>query len=373
MIRLGLLNRITVRSKGSGFMSYRSLMSTLLTSLAIVLISFASLEAEEGRWAIVLHGGAGNVSKQLPAEQVKEYHEALEEALQTGEKILADGGTALDAVEKTIMVLEDASCLNAGRGAVFNEAGYNQLDSSIMDGSNLKCGGVSAVEHVRNPIRAARAVMEKTKHVLLTAKDADAFAARNGLEMVPHSYFFTEDRWDDLVRALKKTDRPVPPVPPYGRPQVSVVRPDLGDMETSAGGTVGCVALDKHGNLAAGTSTGGLTGKVVGRVGDSPIIGAGTYADNEGCAVSGTGVGEQYIRHAIGFQVSFRVREKMQTLDEAVKHCLNNVLDPGDGGLIAVDAEGNMVMETSTQTLTRGWSDWQGNRGVALWDEPLGK
>ncbi|PQO47029.1 isoaspartyl peptidase/L-asparaginase family protein [Blastopirellula marina] len=354
-------------------MSYRSVLRSLMASAVVLLTSFASLEAEEGRWAIVLHGGAGNVSKALPAEQVKEYHEALEEALQTGEKILADGGTALDAVEQTIMVLENASCLNAGRGAVFNEAGYNQLDSSIMDGKTLDCGGVSAVEHVRNPIRAARAVMDKTKHVLITAKDADAFAAKNGLEMVPHSYFFNEDRWKDLVRTLKKSERPVPSVPPYGRPQVSAVRPDLGDMETSAGGTVGCVALDKQGNLAAGTSTGGLTGKMVGRVGDSPIISAGTYADNQGCAVSGTGVGEQYIRHAIGFQVNFRVREKMQTLDEAVKHCLDNVLDPGDGGLIAVDAEGNMVMETSTKTLTRGWSDWKGNRGVALWEEPLGK
>lgn len=343
----------------------------LAFSLAIILMtSWTSAQAEEGRWAIVLHGGAGNVSKDIPPERVQEYKQALEKAISTGEKILAEGGTALDAVQQTVMVMEDASCFNAGRGGVFNAAGYQQLDASIMDGSNLACGGVSAVEQVRNPITAARAVMEKTPHVLLTAKDADAFAKANGLEMVPRSYFFNEDRWQELVRALKKSGRPVPAEPPYGRPKVSLAQPDLGDLDISTG-TVGCAALDKHGNLAAATSTGGLTGKMVGRVGDSPIIGAGTYADNAGCAISGTGVGEQYIRNAICFQVNFRVRENKQSLKEAVDHCLSNVLRPGDGGLIAVDAKGNMVLETNTKTLTRGWSDWKGNRGVAIWEDPL--
>lgn len=343
----------------------------LVSSLFMILvISSATLHAEEGRWAIVLHGGAGFVPKDLPADQVKEYKLALEKALSTGEKILSEGGTAVDAVQQTITVMEDATCFNAGRGGVFNEAGYQQLDASIMDGSNLACGGVSAVEQVRNPITAARAVMEKTRHVLITGKDADAFAKSNGLEMVPRSYFFNEARWKELTRALEKSGRPVPPEPPYGRPKVSAKTSDFRDFGLSKG-TVGCAALDKQGNLAAGTSTGGLTGKMVGRVGDSPIIGAGTYADNAGCAVSGTGIGEQYIRHSIGFQVNFRVRENKQSLKEAVDFCLSQVLNPGDGGLIAVDSQGNMVMQTSTATLTRGWSDWKGSRGVAIWDDPL--
>ncbi|RCS51916.1 isoaspartyl peptidase/L-asparaginase [Bremerella cremea] len=342
----------------------------VMSFMIMGLFSSALVQAEEKRWAIVLHGGAGDIPKDIPPELVQEYKQTLEKALATGEKILAEGGTALDAVQQTVMVMEDAPCFNAGRGAVFNAAGYQQLDASIMDGSNLACGGVSAVETVRNPIVAARLVMEKTPHVLLTAKDADEFAKASGLEIVPRSYYFNEARWKDLVRRLKKKGQPIPAEPPYGRPNVSLAPTHPADVDLG-NGTVGCAALDQNGNLAAATSTGGLTGKMVGRVGDSPIIGAGTYADNAGCAISGTGTGEQYIRHAIGFQVNFRVREMKQSLQEAVDHCLTKVLDPGDGGLIAVDAEGNMVLEVSSTTLARGWSDWKGSRGVAIWDEPL--
>ncbi|TWT32582.1 isoaspartyl peptidase/L-asparaginase family protein [Blastopirellula retiformator] len=331
----------------------------------------ATASAEESRWAIALHGGAGFASPDMAPEKVEQFRVALEKALAAGEKVLQSGGTAVDAVQQTVMVLEDAPYFNAGRGAVFNAEAFHQLDASIMDGGNLDGGGVSAVKHVRNPIRAARLVMEKTPHVLLTADDADQFAKTNGLEMVEQGYFYDASSWAEFQQWSEKKNGVAPKAPSYPLNESAAVAEPTDTNFTC--GTVGCVALDKHGNLAAATSTGGMTGKLPGRVGDSPILSAGTYADNAGCAVSGTGVGEQYIRHAIAFQTNWRVKENQQPVADAVQDCLDKVLNPGDGGIIAIDHDGNMALQYNSGSMSRGWSDWRGNRGVAIWKEPLEK
>jgi beta-aspartyl-peptidase (threonine type) len=325
--------------------------------------------ADPPRWAIALHGGAGSISRDISPERLSEYKQSLREALETGERILREGGTALDAVEQTVIVLENAPCFNAGRGAVFNIDGFHQLDASIMDGSNLKGGGVAAVESIRNPIRAARLVMEKTPHLILSGQYADAIAREYGLEMVSQTYYFDGLRWDQLNQARAKQGLPELKQPAYGFPQTGRTL-DSSDNDFSTG-TVGCVALDQHGHLAAATSTGGLTGKMTGRIGDSPILGAGNYADDLGCAASGTGTGEEFIRNAITFQVSFRVRHGGQTLDEAVRECVDQVLKPGQGGVIAVDRKGNLSLRTNTTSMNRAWADSTGKRGIAIWDEPL--
>lgn len=339
------------------------------TWLALGLFACGAAQGEEPRWAIALHGGAGFVSPDIAPQRLAECRAALEKALAAGEQILKEGGTALDAVERTVMILEDDPNFNAGRGAVFNAAGFHQLDASIMDGKTLDGGGVAAVKHVRNPIAAARLVMEKTPHVLLTAKGADDFAKEHQLATVPQSYYFTQGNFDALVGVLKQRGGPVPSKPGY--PMKKLPAKDAAAEDGVSRGTVGCVALDQQGNLAAATSTGGLTAKLPGRVGDSPLLGAGTYADNAGCAVSGTGVGEQYIRNAIAFQINWRVKENQQPIAEAVQECLDKVLKPGDGGLIAIDHEGNMALQYNTGSMNRAWSDSKGNRGVAIWAKPL--
>ncbi|MFA8019306.1 isoaspartyl peptidase/L-asparaginase [Bremerella cremea] len=344
-----------------------------LKRLAFAVVMFGSLSAlhaEDARWAIALHGGAGSVAKDISPERLAAYQAGLQQALKTGEEILKKGGTSLEAVEATVIVLEDASCFNAGRGAVFNAAGFHQLDASIMDGSTLACGGVSAIERTRHPIQAARLVMQKTPHVLLTSKAADSFAESHGIEIVTPDFFFDATRWSQLLKKLEREGVPPLKEPAYGMPPIAKNAQATNDFDISRG-TVGCVALDQHGNLAAATSTGGMTGKMVGRVGDSPIIGAGTYADNQGCAVSGTGSGEEYIRNAIAFQVNWRVKQDQQSVVEAVDACLTEVLKPGDGGIIAVDHEGNMTLQFSTGAMSRAWSDWKGNRGTAIWEGPF--
>lgn len=337
---------------------------------AILFLTTPHVHADDTRWAIALHGGAGNVSKDISPERLREYQSALNRALQTGEQILQRGGTSLDAVEATVMALEDAACFNAGRGGVFNAAGFHQLDASIMNGSDRSCGAVSAVEGIKNPIQAARLVMEKTPHVLLTGYGAEEFAKSQKLEMVSPDYFFDPTRWQQLIKVQEKAGGDVLTKPAYPLPAPSQTSPDTRDLDPSRG-TVGCVALDQHGNLAAATSTGGLTSKMVGRVGDSPIIGAGTYADNDGCAVSGTGSGEEYIRNAIAFQVNWRVKNDQQPVDQAVEDCLSKVLKPGDGGIIAIDRSGKIVLKFNTGAMSRAWSSSSGDRGLAIWDEPL--
>ncbi|HEX7411375.1 MAG TPA: isoaspartyl peptidase/L-asparaginase [Bacteroidales bacterium] len=315
----------------------------LLTSLAFLLV-WCPAVAQQGRveYAIVIHGGAGNILKEsMPAPIEKMYRDSLEKALRIGDSILRNGGSSLDAVEACIRMLEDCPLFNAGKGAVFNAEGKNELDASIMNGNNHMAGSVAGITTVRHPISAARAVMEKSPHVMLTGKGAEQFAADQSLELVDPSWFFTQQRWDDYLKVRAHAD-----------------------SIAAAGehGTVGCVALDKYGNLAAGTSTGGMLMKKYGRVGDSPIIGAGTYADNESCAVSATGHGEYFIRNVVAYDISALMKYKGMTLQEAASFVINRKLKEqgGMGGVICLDRNGNLAMPFNTAGMFRGWLKSEG-------------
>ena len=292
-------------------------------------------------YAIALHGGAGGDWLELDAEGQAATKASLRAALTTGNKILATGGSSLDAVEQVIRHFEDDPLFNAGKGAVFNSIGGHELDASIMDGSDRACGAVAGVTTIKNPISLARLVMTKTRHVLLSGAGADRFGKAMKVDRVDQKYFWTQRRYDAWQRVKNKE-------------------------QAKHKGTVGCVALDKHGNLAAGTSTGGLTNKLFGRIGDSPIIGAGTYADNATCAVSCTGVGEHYIRNAIAYDVSARMAYKGQAVDAAVEHILTKVLKPGQGGIIAVTHDGTITMQFNTTAMARAAADSTGRFEIAI-------
>jgi beta-aspartyl-peptidase (threonine type) len=273
--------------------------------------------------------------------------------LTIGEKILSDGGTSLEAVERTIVYLEDCPLFNAGKGAVFTHEGRNELDASVMDGSSQMAGAVGGVSIVKNPIRAAIAVMKNSPHVLLTGSGADRFAIEQGLDTVPNSYFFTQKRYDALQKILEKEKQ-----------KTGMVT----EPADSKFGTVGCVALDKNGHLAAGTSTGGMTNKRWGRMGDAPIIGAGTYADNATCAVSCTGHGEFFIRYAVAHDVSARMAYLGEDLATAADFVVNKKLaeKKGEGGLIAVDARGNVAMPFNSEGMYRAFAK-PGQREVRIY------
>ncbi|MCI0455796.1 MAG: isoaspartyl peptidase/L-asparaginase [Gemmataceae bacterium] len=322
-----------------------------LTAVAFALVCAAGLgllagaqppdQPGAGKVVLVVHGGSGVLPrKELTPALERQYLADLEEALRAGHDALQrKGGTCLDGVEAAIKVLEDSPRFNAGKGAVFTGEGRNELDASIMEGKEKRAGAVAAVTRVKNPIAAARAVMEKTRHVLLVGPGADRFAAEAGLEMVDPSYFKTERRWQEWKEAVRREgQKPKGKAPPPKQP----------------GGTVGAVALDRHGNLAAGTSTGGLTNRLPGRVGDSPIIGAGTYCDNAACGVSCTGHGELFIRHAVAHEVVALMRHKELSLQDATAEALRRL--PADaGGLIALDRRGNVAMPFNTDGMYRGY------------------
>jgi beta-aspartyl-peptidase (threonine type) len=289
---------------------------------------------------IVIHGGAGALAPgRYSPEQEAAYKSKLNEALDAGYAILEGGGTALDAVEAAIVLMEDSPLFNAGKGAVFTRDGKNELDASIMDGRTMKAGAVAGVARVKNPIRLARAVMEKSEHVMMAGRGAEVFAKEQDVELVKSKYFFTESRWreyeDELAKEKAKSGA-------------------LGDELKY--GTVGAVALDRNGDLAAGTSTGGRTLKRYGRVGDSPIIGAGTYADNKSCAVSGTGWGEYFIRQTVAREICAQVEYKGAKVADAANDVIHNRLQAagGDGGVIVLDAEGNYAMTFNTKGMFRG-------------------
>ena len=288
--------------------------------------------------AIVVHGGAGGIRKDsMTPEREAAYREKLTEALEVGYKILTAGGSSLDAVEATIRVLEDSPLFNAGKGAVFTNLGRNEMDASIMDGKTLDAGAVASVTRIKNPITAARAVMTGSRHVLLVGAGAETFAREHGLEMADSAYFWTQERWDELQRVKQE--------------QESRSKQGAGDH-----GTVGCVALDKNGNIAAGTSTGGLTNKLWGRVGDSPVIGAGTYADNRTCGVSCTGVGEYFMRALLAYDLTARMRYFGVGLEEASDKVLETLTTMGgEGGFIALDRKGNIEMPFNTSGMYRGF------------------
>ena len=302
------------------------------------------ISSREYDFALAIHGGAGTIKRDSMSSDVEaEYRAKLHESLQKGYAVLENGGSSLDAVIAAITIMEDSPLFNAGKGAVFTHNGLNELDASIMDGKTLKAGAVGAIRNVKNPIGLARLVMEKTWHVLLIGNGARLFAEEQGVELVSDEYFFTKRRWDSLQNALKK--------------QSDEDRSGLSINSTGYLGTVGAVALDKNGNLAAGTSTGGMTNKLYGRVGDSPIIGAGTYANNKTCAVSGTGQGEYFIRGMIAYDISAMMEYSGKGLEEVSHEVIMNKLTAmgGTGGVISIDSDGNISMPFNTSGMYRAY------------------
>jgi beta-aspartyl-peptidase (threonine type) len=319
----------------------------LLLSLCFTLSAMAATPV------FVIHGGAGVVAKEITPEKEKAFRAELQHALEAGYAVLKGGGSSLDAVSKTIVMMEDSPLFNAGKGAVFNHDGKNELDASIMDGATLRAGSVANVHRIRNPILLARAVMEKSPHVMLVGDGAEQFAQSIGVALVDPKYFYTEERWQQLQEELKKEqDKSADPSKAPGH------------------GTVGAVALDKQGHLAAGTSTGGMTNKRFGRVGDSPIIGAGTYA-NAKCAVSATGWGEFYIRANAAHDICARVEYKGEPVAQAAKEVVMEVVPKlgGDGGVIALDTDGNFATPFNTEGMFRAWIDRDGKMHIAIFPE----
>jgi beta-aspartyl-peptidase (threonine type) len=314
--------------------------------------------------AIVIHGGAGTITrKDMTPEMDKQYRAGLKQALDAGYAVLKQGGKSLDAVQAAIRVMEDNPLFNAGKGAVFDHDGKNELDAAIMDGTNLKAGAVAGVQHIKNPIDLARLVMDKTPHVLLIGAGAEEFAKSQGMPLVPQSYFFTQHRWDELQKALKEEKAG----------QGGSGKEDYPGTTGRGHGTVGAVALDKDGDLAAGTSTGGLTNKYFGRVGDSPIIGAGTYANTKTCGVSGTGTGEFFIRLDLAKTISDLMLYKGMTVQQAADQLvLQDLVALGGedtGGAIAMDHDGNIRMPFNTEGMYRGYIDTQGKEVVAIYND----
>ncbi|HYH07531.1 MAG TPA: isoaspartyl peptidase/L-asparaginase [Thermoanaerobaculia bacterium] len=306
---------------------------------------------------LVIHGGAGTITRaSMSAEAEKQYREGLEASLKAGHAVLARGGSSLDAVEAAIRVLEDNPLFNAGKGAVFTHEGRNELDASIMDGKTKKAGSVAGVTIIRNPITAARAVMEKSAHVMMVGRGAELFATKMGLEIVDPSYFWTERRWKSLQNELLEEQRQKP-------------RAELAYPDEKKFGTVGAVALDRDGNLAAGTSTGGMTNKQFGRVGDAPIIGAGTYADNEACAVSATGHGEFFIRWTVAYDIAALMKYRGLTVQQAGDEVIHKKLAPvqGEGGVIILDRKGNFAMPFNSEGMYRGWIGADGAPHVEIY------
>lgn len=322
-----------------------------------------STTSNVNKFAIVIHGGAGTIlRKNMTPEKEAAYKMKLEEAIRVGYDILKNGGSSLDAVEKTITVMEDSPLFNAGKGAVFTNAETNELDASIMDGLTLNAGASAGTRSVKNPINLARTIMENSPHVMLSGKGAETFAVEQGLTIVDSTYFYTETRFESLQRvkeleAKKKADN-----------ETAFFDATI---KNSKFGTVGCVALDKNGNLAAGTSTGGMTNKRWGRIGDAPIIGAGTYANNNTCAVSSTGWGEFFIRAMVAHDISALMDYKGLTLEEAAKEVIQKKVPElgGDGGIIAVDKYGNMVMEFNTAGMYRASMNDKGELIIGIYKD----
>ena len=298
-------------------------------------------------FSLAVHGGAGTILKaNLTSALEAEYHAGLRAALEAGHNVLSSGGSAIDAVTAAVCALEDAPLFNAGRGAVFTSEGKQEMDAAIMDGATRAAGAVGGIFGPRNPIRAARAVMETTDHVMLIGPNALNIARAADLPFADPDYFFTQSRWDALQSTLEMRAKGVEDDDPARRH-----------------GTVGAVACDTHGNVAAATSTGGMTAKAPGRIGDTPMIGAGTFADNATCAVSGTGHGEVFIRYTAAAEISARMRHAGQSLHDAADHVVMHDLaeNDGSGGLIAVDAEGNITMPFNCDGMYRGSVTQDGN------------
>ena len=338
------------------------------------LLPSATAQTPAHHWAIVIHGGAGVIErKTMDAKTEASYRASMSEALRLGVETLDHGGSSLDAVETVIRLLEDDPLFNAGKGAVFTADGRNELDAAIMDGGTLKAGAVAGVRRTKNPITLARTVMEKSPHVMLIGNGADDFAAVQGLTMVDPGYFFTERRWDNLVKQLKEEGKPIPLRPANAPPPPAVPVAQLELPEAHKFGTVGVVALDRNGNIAAGTSTGGIQAKQYGRVGDSPIIGAGTYASDASCAVSATGAGEYFIRLTVAREICALVEYKGMSIQAASDDVIHRQLQAihGDGGVIALTPGGQVAWSFNTPGMYRARQSEGGKPQVSIYaDEP---
>ncbi|MDE3272716.1 isoaspartyl peptidase/L-asparaginase family protein [Pseudoalteromonas sp. G4] len=318
---------------------------SLATALFTALLSTSAFAANEQPFSIAIHGGAGTIDKsKFTPEKEAAYRAKLQEAVEAGYKVLENGGESLTAVTTAINILENSPFFNAGIGAVYTYDGHHELDASIMDGRDRQAGAVAGVKHIKNPIDLARLVMEQSVHVMLSGEGAEQFAKKNGMELVNNSIFDTEHRFEALERAKKKLNK----TENYQANHRAL--PEQYKM-----GTVGAVALDKHGNLAAGTSTGGMTAKRFGRIGDSPVIGAGTFADNRSCAVSATGHGEYFIRYSVASDICARVLYQGKTIKQAGAEVIHDVLKPigGTGGVIIVDNKGNISLPFNTKGMYR--------------------
>ncbi len=324
-------------------------MQQLIVAFSILLLGISSWAQPTNSYTLVIHGGAGVMDKQkMSAETQQTYLDVLNRALMVGDSVLAHGGSSMDAVEKTIIVLEDSPLFNAGKGAVFTHDGVVELDASMMEGKYLKAGAIAGVRDIKNPIRVARTVMEKSEHVMLTGTGASQFAKKQGFEPVENNYFYTEKRYQQLQEILKKER----------------------EMTTNdKHGTVGCVALDTYGNLAAGTSTGGMMNKKYGRIGDSPIIGAGTYANNKTGAFSCTGHGEYYIRLGFSRDISALMEYRNMSVKKACQEEIRKLTElGGTGGVIGIDRKGNIAMEFNTSGMFRGYIKSTGEKNLAIFE-----
>ncbi|HAB54390.1 MAG: beta-aspartyl-peptidase [Ignavibacteria bacterium RIFOXYB2_FULL_35_12] len=315
-------------------------VTVLMMGSKLIDSNSAFLFKDQNKYIIVIHGGVGTISREMPDSIKEDYLRSLSEALTIGKTILHNGGTSLDAVEQVVKFLENDPKFNAGKGAVYTSEGTHELDASIMDGRDLSCGAVAGVRTIKNPISLARLVMEKTSHVLLVGEGAETFGKKMNVQLVPNNYFDTPKRFEQWQKAIQKETK----------------------------GTVGCVALDIHGNLAAATSTGGVVNKIPGRVGDSPIIGAGTYADNLTCAVSCSGKGELFIKHSVAYNISALMKYKNYSLNDAAEEMIHNYITEGDGGLIAVDKNGNYAIVYNTTGMFRGIANSEGIFEIKIWD-----
>lgn len=338
----------------------------LSIGLTLCLLPNVNAQQEKGKYVMVIHGGAGTILKsQMTPERELEYKAKLTEALEAGYQLLKAGKPSLDAVEAAVRIMEDSPLFNAGKGAVFTHDGKNELDAAIMDGATLKAGSIAGVTTIKNPIRAARAVMEKSEHVMMVGTGAEKFAKEVGLEIVDPKYFWTKGRWDGLQRALKEDS--LKREAEKRNKKSSLLGTENKDNKF---GTVGAVALDQQGNIAAATSTGGMTNKKYGRVGDAPLIGVGTYANSE-VGVSCTGWGEFFIRNVVAHEVAALVAYKGLSLKEATEELIFKKVPAlgGDGGLIALDRHGNVSMPFNTEGMYRGCVTKDGQIEVSIYKD----
>lgn len=353
----------------------KKLFFTLITALTIVP---AIGQDFSDKITLVIHGGAGTITRaNMSPEKEKAYREGLNMALEKGYAVLKRGGTSVEAVEAAIHVMEDSPLFNAGKGAVFTNEGKNELDAAIMEGKTLKAGAVAGVTTIKNPISAAIAVMDQSPHVMMAGKGAEQFAKEKGLEIVDPSYFHTDTRYRALQKAREqekteldhnaKEDENIKKSPKTGLRKDE----DLIFTEGNKFGTVGCVALDRFGNLAAGTSTGGMTNKKYGRIGDAPIIGAGTYANNTTCAVSATGHGEYFIRSVVAHDISALMEYKGMNLKDAANEVVMKKLVErgGEGGIIAVDRAGNIAMPFNSEGMYRAYIQSDGKSEILIYKD----